>query len=87
MWTLLRNSTWPYVSRMLRRTKSNNVECVFYPFAISCESKKRFDEKIINALLKIQWWNWDIEKITKNAKDIATGNVELLFKIEELKIL
>jgi virginiamycin A acetyltransferase len=45
--------------------------------------RKRFDEKIINALLKIQWWNWDIEKITKNAKDIATGNVELLFKIKE----
>ena len=25
--------------------------------------KYRFDEKIIESLLKIQWWNWDIDKI------------------------
>jgi virginiamycin A acetyltransferase len=42
--------------------------------------RKRFDEETIQTLLKIQWWNWGIEKITKNAKDIATGNVKLLSK-------
>lgn len=36
--------------------------------------RHRFDQKTTQALLKIQWWNWDIEKITKYAKDIATGN-------------
>lgn len=42
--------------------------------------RKRFDEETIQALLKIKWWDWDIERITKNAKDIATGNMELLSK-------
>ena len=30
--------------------------------------KYRFDEKIIDALLKVQWWNWDIDKIYENFK-------------------
>ncbi len=30
--------------------------------------KYRFDEKIIESLMKIQWWNWDIEKIYENFK-------------------
>lgn len=30
--------------------------------------KYRFDEKIIKSLLKIQWWNWDIDKIYENFK-------------------
>ena len=30
--------------------------------------KYRFNEKIIDALLKIQWWNWDIDKIYENHK-------------------
>lgn len=38
----------------------------------------RFDEKTIQALIKLQWWNWDFEKITKHAKDLATGNIELI---------
>lgn len=39
--------------------------------------RHRFDEQTIQALLKLQWWNWNIEKITLYAKDIATGSVEL----------
>ncbi|EKD71290.1 MAG: Chloramphenicol acetyltransferase [uncultured bacterium] len=42
--------------------------------------RKRFDDETIQTLLKMKWWDWDIEKITKNARDIATGNVELLSK-------
>ena len=30
--------------------------------------KYRFPEKIIESLLKIQWWNWDIDKIYDNFK-------------------
>ena len=30
--------------------------------------KYRFSEKIIESLLKIQWWNWDIDKIHDNFK-------------------
>ncbi|MBB4806602.1 virginiamycin A acetyltransferase [Chryseobacterium defluvii] len=28
--------------------------------------KYRFSEEIINKLMEIEWWNWDIEKIKKN---------------------
>ena len=30
--------------------------------------KYRFSEDIIEALLRIKWWNWDIDKIYKNFK-------------------
>lgn len=40
--------------------------------------RKRFDEETINALLKIKWWDWDIEKITRNAKNIASGHSDWL---------
>lgn len=30
--------------------------------------KYRFDEDIIDSLLKIKWWNWDEEKIKLNQK-------------------
>ena len=42
--------------------------------------RKRFHEDTIQALLKIKWWNWSIEEITKNANDIATGNIALISK-------
>ena len=32
------------------------------------EIKKRFSEQKIQELLDLQWWNWDIEKITTNLK-------------------
>jgi len=40
--------------------------------------RNRFDDNTIQALLKLQWWDWEIEKITKHAKDIALGNLDLL---------
>jgi virginiamycin A acetyltransferase len=42
--------------------------------------RKRFNEETIQALLKIKWWDWSIEEITKNANDIATGNIALISK-------
>jgi virginiamycin A acetyltransferase len=37
------------------------------------EIRKRFDEKKIEHLLKLRWWDWDIEKITENIQSL-TGN-------------
>lgn len=36
----------------------------------------RFDEKTIELLLKIQWWNWPLEKIKKNARLLCTAATE-----------
>lgn len=43
--------------------------------------RQRFSDEVIALLLKLEWWNWDIEKITAKLS-ILTGN-----QIEELKKL
>ncbi|OGS23451.1 MAG: chloramphenicol acetyltransferase [Elusimicrobia bacterium RIFOXYB2_FULL_48_7] len=40
--------------------------------------RKRFDDKAIEKLLKIKWWDWDIQKITRNLTLITSANVEVL---------
>jgi len=45
------------------------------------EIRKRFSDEIIVELEKIQWWNWDIEKITENLEIITDGDIEKLKKI------
>ena len=40
------------------------------------EIRKRFTENEINKLLKIRWWNWSIEKITKNVKKLTDNNID-----------
>lgn len=60
---------------------TKNVE----PYTIVCGNpailiRKRFDDKTIELLLKMQWWNWEFEKITLHAKDIATGNKNFLLQ-------
>ena len=42
--------------------------------------KKRFSEEEINDLLEIKWWDWEIEKITRNVQNLTNNNVET-FKI------
>ena len=42
------------------------------------EIKKRFSEDIISKLLELKWWNWDIEKITKNIQSLTNNNFEKL---------
>lgn len=42
------------------------------------EIKKRLDPESIEKLLKIQWWNWDIERITKNVEHLTTNQLDLL---------
>ena len=40
--------------------------------------KKRFSEEQIKLLLSQQWWNWDINKITKHVQDLTSGDFSFL---------
>jgi virginiamycin A acetyltransferase len=40
--------------------------------------RQRFDDETIHALLQIAWWNWDIEKITRNLEKIVGADIEAL---------
>ncbi|WP_416236352.1 CatB-related O-acetyltransferase [Xanthomarina sp. F2636L] len=40
------------------------------------EIRKRFSEEVITKLLELQWWHWDIEKITKNVKNLTDNKIE-----------
>lgn len=44
--------------------------------------KRRFEEDIIQFLLKLKWWDWPIEKITKNLDLLTSIDHQ---KIEKLK--
>jgi virginiamycin A acetyltransferase len=60
-------------------TVTKNVE----PYSVvggnpSKEIKKRFSKSQIEELLALQWWNWDIERITKNVQHLTSGKIELL---------
>lgn len=44
------------------------------------EIKKRFSPDVISRLLKLQWWNWDIEKITENVQNLTDLDLEKLEK-------
>jgi virginiamycin A acetyltransferase len=42
------------------------------------EIRQRFDRTTIETLLKIQWWNWDIETITQNLSAICGSDLNAL---------
>lgn len=42
------------------------------------EIRKRFSDKQIEKLLEIEWWNWEIEKITENLSVLTDNNLEAL---------
>lgn len=42
--------------------------------------RKRFSDEQIERLLSIKWWDWDIERITKNVQHLTGKNIELLKK-------
>jgi virginiamycin A acetyltransferase len=44
--------------------------------------RQRFDDETIRLLLEITWWNWDIEKITRNLEQIVSADIEALKAIE-----
>ena len=44
-----------------------------------CKVKKtRFDDKTIEFLLKLKWWDWNIEKISANLDSLLGGDIEKL---------
>ncbi|WMN07557.1 CatB-related O-acetyltransferase [Marivirga arenosa] len=44
------------------------------------EIRKRFPEDVITKLLELKWWNWDIEKITKNVQNLTGNKIEKLIQ-------
>lgn len=40
--------------------------------------RKRFEDSIIEGLLKIQWWNWSAEKISEKLTAIKSGDIAAL---------
>jgi virginiamycin A acetyltransferase len=44
--------------------------------------KLRFPREIIAELLSIAWWDWDIEKITRNLESIVSFDLDALRKAE-----
>lgn len=44
--------------------------------------RQRFEDDVIQALLEVTWWNWDIEKITRNLEKIVAADIEALRNCE-----
>ncbi len=40
--------------------------------------RHRFSDETISKLLKIKWWDWDIEKITENIQHLTSGDIDKL---------
>lgn len=40
--------------------------------------KQRFSDEVCELLTKLQWWDWNIEKIKANAKFLVNGDFETL---------
>lgn len=40
--------------------------------------RRRFDDETIAELLRLRWWNWDKEKISRNISAIQSGNIAAL---------
>lgn len=40
--------------------------------------KQRFESNVVEALLEIAWWNWPIDKITRNLEHIVAADFEAL---------
>lgn len=44
--------------------------------------RQRFNDEVICSLLEVAWWNWDIEKITRNLEKIVSADIEALTNCE-----
>jgi virginiamycin A acetyltransferase len=40
--------------------------------------RQRFDDGVIQTLLEIAWWNWEISKITRHLEKIVAADIEAL---------
>ena len=45
------------------------------------EIKKRFSDDLIEKLLDIKWWDWEIETITKNVQHLTNNDIEKLINL------
>lgn len=48
----------------------------------ACPIKKRFSDSEVAQLLEIKWWDWDIEKITRNIDKIMESDIHALCDAE-----
>jgi virginiamycin A acetyltransferase len=44
--------------------------------------KQRFSDTEVAQLLEIRWWDWDIEKITRNLDKIMESDIQALREAE-----
>lgn len=44
--------------------------------------RKRFSDRVIDHLLKIQWWNWEVDKITEHVHVLTGINEEELLHLK-----
>lgn len=44
--------------------------------------RQRFDDGVIQTLLEVAWWHWDIKKITRNLERIVAADIETLKNCE-----
>ncbi|MDV3002003.1 MAG: Virginiamycin A acetyltransferase [Chroococcopsis gigantea SAG 12.99] len=40
--------------------------------------RQRFDDEVIRSLLEVAWWDWNIEKITRNLDKIVSADIVAL---------
>ena len=40
--------------------------------------RQRFRDEVVQTLLELAWWNWNIEKITRNLEKIVGADIEAL---------
>lgn len=57
------------------------------PYAVAAGNparvvKSRFPEEVAARLLEIAWWDWPIDKVTRNLELITGGDIEALAKAE-----
>ena len=45
--------------------------------------RKRFDDTLIDYMLKLKWWNWDSDKIFRNMDALCSGNLQLIKNIDD----
>ena len=45
--------------------------------------RNRFEEKVIEQLITIQWWNWPNDIVVENAVHIVKNNIDKLLEIKE----
>jgi acetyltransferase-like isoleucine patch superfamily enzyme len=43
--------------------------------------RKRFNDEVVDKLLKIKWWDWETQEINKNVKILCSDNVDKILSL------